>query len=213
MLKERMRSRNALVISMVRISLMPLVLAMILCVPGSALAQKIDCLECHKDLTKGKVVHAAVQMGCESCHTGVDASAIPHKFTGKKGLSAGPPDICYQCHSKDEFTKKIQHAPVAGGMCLSCHLPHSSPNDSLLIKDAFQLCSQCHEDIRKKPHVVFGSPPRGHELAGRKDPNRENKEFGCISCHVPHSSAWGKLFRYESQNAAGLCKYCHEFMQ
>lgn len=208
-----MGSGNALARTVTRIFLLPLLLGVILCLTDSALAKKIDCLECHKDLTKGKVVHAAVQMGCEGCHSGVDASAIPHKFVGKKGLSADIPDLCYQCHSKDGFTKKSKHAPVAGGMCLSCHFPHSSPNDSLLMKDAYELCSECHGDILKKPHAVFGSPPRPHVLAGGEDPKREDKPFDCTSCHLPHSSAWGKLFRYEAENAGGLCKYCHEFMQ
>jgi len=208
-----MGSENALPKTVANIFLLPLLLGVILCWTDSALAQKIDCLECHKDLTKGKVVHAAVQMGCEGCHSGVDASVTPHKFAGKKGLSADIPDLCYQCHSKDGFTKKSKHAPVAGGMCLSCHSPHSSPNDSLLIKDAYKLCSECHGDILNKPHVVFGSPPRAHVLVGREDPKREGKPFDCTSCHVPHSSAWGKLFRYEAENAGSLCKNCHEFMQ
>lgn len=195
------------------IFLVSLLSGMILCLSDSALAENIDCLQCHKELVNGKVVHAAVQMGCEGCHSGVDASAVPHKLTGKRGLSAEVPALCYQCHPKDGFTNKSQHAPVAGGMCLSCHFPHSGPNASLLIKDAYQLCSQCHEDVLKKPHVVFGSPPKSHALLGRRDPNRERKPFNCVSCHVPHSSAWGKLFRYEAQNAEGLCKHCHDFMQ
>jgi predicted CXXCH cytochrome family protein len=191
---------------------MSLIPGIVLFVADSAASQKINCLDCHKDLTEGRVVHAAVQMGCESCHTGVDASVIPHKFKGKKGLKADPPDLCFQCHSKDQFTKKNQHAPVAGGMCLSCHLPHSGPNDSLLAKEVPELCKQCHEDVDVKPHVMVGSPPHGHSLVGIKDPKRKGKPFNCLSCHVPHSSAWGKLFRYEAQNADDLCKHCHEFL-
>jgi predicted CXXCH cytochrome family protein len=179
---------------------------------ASESAQAADCLECHKDLTEGKVVHAAVQMGCEGCHTGVDASAIPHKFIGNKGLKAQPPTLCYECHSKDTFTKLNRHVPVAKGMCLSCHTPHSGPNDALLLKDAYHLCLQCHENVDKKPHAVFGSPPQSHALRGREDPKREGKPFDCLSCHLPHSSAWGKLFRYEAQDTAGLCKNCHDFM-
>ena len=181
-------------------------------VPASA--EKVNCLDCHKDLTEGKVVHAAVQMGCEICHTGVDASVVPHKFTGgNKGLAAEPPNLCYRCHARADFTKKIVHAPVAAGMCLSCHHPHSGPYDSLLKKAGNQICLQCHSSIDKQPHVMFGSPPQAHPLSGRRDPNREGKPFGCISCHVPHSSDWGKLFRYNAQDARSLCKFCHEFLQ
>lgn len=200
---------NNVIATLTRMSFIPVV---ILFLVDSASPQTINCLDCHKGLTEGRVVHAAVQMGCESCHTGVDASAIPHKFTGKKGLKEEAPNLCYQCHSKDEFTKKSQHAPVAGGMCLSCHVPHSGQNNSLLTKETSQLCKQCHEDIFTKPHVMVGSPPHGHPLTGVKDRKRKGKPFNCLSCHVPHSSEWGKLFRYEAQDTAGLCKHCHEFL-
>jgi predicted CXXCH cytochrome family protein len=182
-------------------------------VSGLTSAEKIDCLECHKDISGGKVVHAAVQMGCEGCHTGVDASDIPHKFKGKKGLSAELPDLCFTCHEKGQFTKKDQHPPVSAGMCLSCHFVHSGPYVSLLTKQGNQLCSECHKDIEKKPHLRSGTLPQGHALVGRHDPIREGKPFGCVSCHVPHSSDWGKLYRYEATNPTGLCKNCHGFMQ
>ncbi len=178
----------------------------------SASAEKIDCLQCHKELSEGKVVHPAIQMGCENCHSGVDASDIPHKFSGRKGLASEPPELCFNCHGKEDFSKKIKHQPVSAGQCLSCHLPHSGPNRFLLIKDGNQLCLTCHPEIRQKPHIKSGPLPEGHQLSGRRDPNREGMPFGCISCHVPHSSDWGKLFRYEAQKPSDLCKHCHEFM-
>jgi predicted CXXCH cytochrome family protein len=180
----------------------------------AAAAEEVDCLMCHGDLAGGKVVHAAVAMGCVVCHTGVDASDIPHKFTGDKGLSAQPPDLCYQCHSKQEFTRKVQHAPVAGGMCLFCHTPHSGPNPSLLTTEGNALCLQCHADVKNKPHaqVARFSVP-GHPISGKSDPLREGKPFGCLSCHVPHSSDWMRLFRYKAEEPSGICKHCHEFLQ
>lgn len=179
----------------------------------AAQAEEMDCLMCHGDLAEGNVVHPAVQMGCVVCHTGVDASEIPHKFTGEKGLSAGLPDLCFQCHSQDEFTRKNQHPPVAGGMCLFCHSPHSGPNESLLSAKGNALCLQCHSDVTKKPHALSRFKAPSHRLSGSKDPKREGKPFGCLSCHVPHSSDWGKLFRYEAEDASSLCKHCHEFLQ
>jgi predicted CXXCH cytochrome family protein len=168
-----------------------------------AWADEIDCLQCHKGLTEGKVVHPAVQMGCGSCHTGVDASVVPHKFTGKLGLSVGTPDLCFQCHEKDTFNKKIIHAPVEAGMCLSCHTPHSGPYDSLLKVNDNALCLECH------PKLPQSHPD--HPVTGPSDPVRKGKPFGCISCHVPHSSDWGKLFRYKAADSGSLCTYCHRF--
>jgi predicted CXXCH cytochrome family protein len=178
-----------------------------------AAAGETDCLMCHGDLAGGKVVHAALGMGCAACHTGVDASEIPHKFTGGKGLSAQPPELCFQCHPGGEFARKSQHAPVAGGMCLICHVPHSGPNPSLLSAEGNALCLQCHADVEKKPHALSRFKAPGHRLSGKADPIREGKPFGCLSCHLPHSSDWGKLFRYEAEDASGICKHCHEFLQ
>ena len=187
---------------------------MVVCLAVPAFAGPVDCLECHKDLTTKKVVHAAVTMGCDSCHTDLDASEVPHKFgKGKKGLSSQPPELCFGCHDKKEFTKKSEHAPVAAGSCGDCHDYHSSNNEKLLKQVGNRLCAQCHPDIEKKPHVIMRPPTGAHTLAGRRDPNRDGKPFGCISCHVPHSSQWGKLYRYEASQPSDMCKHCHEFLR
>jgi hypothetical protein len=44
---------------------------------------EIDCRKCHADPVKKKVVHTAIQMGCPTCHSGIDATVIPHKKTNK----------------------------------------------------------------------------------------------------------------------------------
>ncbi|MGD2081259.1 MAG: cytochrome c3 family protein [Nitrospirota bacterium] len=196
-----------------RVFLLLTFLALMLLPAGQGRAEEMDCLMCHGDLAEGKAVHAAVQMGCTVCHIGVDASDIPHKFTGEKGLSAAPPDLCFQCHSKDEFSRKVLHAPVAGGMCLFCHTPHSGPNESLLTTEGNGLCLQCHNGIDKKPHAISRFTSLGHKLSAKADPLREGKPFSCLSCHMPHSSDWVKLFRYEARDASGICKHCHEFLQ
>lgn len=207
-----MPNRNSITKTERMIIQMLFLLGIALGLAASVSAQKVDCLECHKDLTQGKIVHAAIQMGCDTCHTGVDASSIPHKFTGTKGLKANPPGLCYGCHSKEEFTKAVRHSPVAAGMCMSCHNPHSSSGEALLLLRVNKLCVQCHADIAN--HVKISIPPfQIHPLEGPSDPNRKGKSFDCVSCHMPHSSAWGKLFRYDAKDAAGLCKHCHDFMQ
>ncbi|MDA8156364.1 MAG: hypothetical protein M0Z52_07915 [Actinomycetota bacterium] len=342
-------------------SVLILVLAMIaaLAVHGPAWADGDKCVKCHKDKAEGKVVHPAVQMGCTACHTGVDASTVPHKFTGKLGLSAQPPDLCFQCHTDDSvpddykfhrkdvhppvaqgmctfchnphvsdndkllnykipdlcfnchdqgmFTKKTVHPPVAAGMCMKCHYPHSSDNEKLLRKEPPDLCFGCHDKKRFKgknvhppvaagmctychnphssnnmrmlnypipqlcftchddsampddlkfhkkvvhppvaagqclkchvphanrndkllrkpvpflcrgchpeiwqgPHVIGGFSAAGHPLQGPQDPKRKGKPFNCLSCHVPHSSDWGKLWRYKAQHRFDLCTNCH----
>jgi predicted CXXCH cytochrome family protein len=58
--------------------------------------------------------------------------------------------------------------------------------------------------------VVAGFLAEGHPLRGRKDPNRPRRTFGCLSCHMPHTSDNINLFRYKANSMFGLCSYCHE---
>ncbi len=83
------------------------------------------------------------------------------------------PRLCFDCH--DNFLKdaKFKHDPAANGDCLSCHDPHVSETDALLIKPGAQLCFQCHDpgDMKNvKTHQKF--------------PKRD-----CISCHDPHAGS------------------------
>jgi predicted CXXCH cytochrome family protein len=151
-----------------------------------------DCLTCHEELSKGKTVHAAVQMGCPTCHSGIDATDIPHKKTNKvpKGLSAEQPDLCYGCHDKAKFSGKSIHAPVGIGSCTGCHSPHASAQEKLLIKKVPDLCYDCHEKkdfTRKNVHMP---------VAGGM----------CLGCHKPHVAEEMALLK---QEAVSLCFECH----
>jgi len=228
-------------------------------IENSQAEEPIDCTMCHGDLTQGKVVHAAVSMGCTICHAGVDAKEIPHKFTTNfpKGLSseiaelcynchdktkfygptvhapvgigmctachnphhseneklliAGKEALCYNCHEQEKFSgKKIIHNPVRAGLCLECHLPHASANEYLAVNKGNLLCRKCHPRVEKEPHAIVGFSQMGHPLKGKSDPKRKGKTFECLSCHQPHTSDWGRLFRYKADSSYDLCLYCHE---
>lgn len=144
------------------------------------------CKSCHKSITPGKVVHPAVDMGCNSCHT------QPHDKKAKipKGLSAESPELCFQCHDKTKFTKKTVHPPVAGGMCNSCHNVHSTDNPKILLSPMPELCYGCHDKAKFENKSVH--PP----VAGGM----------CTGCHDPHSSEAGKLLLAKSPE---LCFKCH----
>ena len=195
-----------------------LLLAAAFALPTQAQAQDNDkdkaCLQCHAALAQKKVVHAAVHMGCASCHAELDASAVPHKSKGKiaKGLSAEGPALCANCHDKKLFEGKIVHAPVAAGLCLGCHNPHSSDNQGLLKAEPATLCLDCHPDIKKGPHVIAGFSSSGHPLGNDKneaqDPLRPGKKFYCASCHEPHRSTLPKLTRFAKGMAS--CQTCHK---
>ncbi len=158
---------------------------------SGVLAEDTDCLMCHGDLAGKKVKHAAVDMGCPSCHAAVDASDVPHKMknTIKKGLSAEQPDLCYGCHDKSLFEKKTVHAAVGMG-CTGCHNPHSSDTPKLLVSAAPDLCFNCHdkgEFSKKNVHAPVA--------AGK-----------CLTCHTPHSSDTVALLKKEP---FATCIECH----
>jgi predicted CXXCH cytochrome family protein len=152
----------------------------------------VDCLRCHEELTKGKSVHAALSMGCPTCHTAIDAKGVPHKTTNKiaKGLSSEQPDLCYGCHDKALFSKTFVHAAVGMG-CTGCHNPHAGRNARLLTAAPPDLCYSCHDKgafTKKNVH-----PP---VAAGQ-----------CTTCHAPHSSDKSYLL---DKTVDKLCSTCHE---
>lgn len=159
---------------------------------SSVVFAEVDCSMCHGDLAKDKVVHAAVQMGCPTCHAGIDASDVPHKKTNAitKGLSSEQPDLCYGCHDKSKFSKKTVHAAIGMG-CTGCHNPHSSKNAKLLVAESPAICFNCHDKNNFEGKGVH--PP---VMGGM-----------CLSCHNPHSTDTEKLLTSASP---ALCYTCHE---
>jgi predicted CXXCH cytochrome family protein len=47
-------------------------------------------------------------------------------------------------------------------------------------------------------------------VRGRKDPMRPGRTFGCLSCHLPHSSESVTLFRFKAKDMFDLCVNCHD---
>lgn len=158
---------------------------------SAARADGPDCGACHGALVKNAVVHAAVTMGCPSCHSGIDGAKTPHTVAaGKpKGLSADQPELCYTCHDKGMFTKQTVHAAVGMG-CTGCHNPHSSKHAKLLTSPVPELCFGCHD---KKPF----------EKKHRHGPVDAGL---CLTCHTPHSSDNMALL---SKPPLATCLQCH----
>jgi predicted CXXCH cytochrome family protein len=149
-------------------------------------ATEPQCIDCHPDKREGKVVHPAIEMGCSSCHSGNHDGGKP-----APKLTALVPDLCYTCHDKAAFNKKILHAPVAGGMCGSCHNPHSSGNPKMLVAAVPDLCFSCHDRkalAKKESHV---------KAAGGQ----------CLTCHNPHGSDAAFVL---NQLMEGHCESCHD---
>ncbi|HTF99045.1 MAG TPA: cytochrome c3 family protein [Nitrospirota bacterium] len=154
-------------------------------------AEKSPCLKCHQKLVKGKVIHKAVEMGCEACHGAINAGTVPHKKTNTlpRGLSSDQPDLCYGCHDQAMFTKKNVH-PAIGMGCTTCHNPHSSMNKKLLTSVIPALCFTCHDKAGFTAKFVH--PP----VAGGE----------CLTCHSPHSTDGIALLL---KKPVAVCLDCH----
>ncbi|MFA5353949.1 MAG: cytochrome c3 family protein [Thermodesulfovibrionales bacterium] len=158
---------------------------------GISFGAEVDCLLCHEALSKGKTVHPAVLMGCTACHTGIDATEIPHKKTNTvvRGLAAEPPDLCYNCHDKTIFEKKTVHPALLMG-CTACHNPHATETPRLLLAEPPDICFNCHdkaEFTKQNVHVPVA--------AGM-----------CTTCHNPHSTDEVRLL---NNKAVEVCLQCH----
>ncbi len=156
-----------------------------------AAAAGVNCLKCHAKLTIGKSAHKALNMGCTTCHSGIDATTVPHKKKNAlpKGLSSDQPELCFGCHDKTLFEKKVVHAAVGMG-CTGCHNPHASKNQKLLTTGIPELCFSCHDK-------AGFSRPTVHPPAASGD---------CMTCHAPHASDWLALLR---NKPIDVCLQCH----
>lgn len=145
------------------------------------------CLFCHEE-QKGSVVHKPLATGsCLDCHQ-------PHggksrAFLKKDSVS----QACAACHQNVVGNHAVVHGPVAAGGCTACHNPHASNNAKLLLKEANQLCLECH----------VSSAQRMETCSVKHDPAQKN----CLLCHNAHSADEKMILKLPAQQ---LCFSCHE---
>lgn len=168
-----------------------LAFSLALILPTGADGQEVDCLKCHAKLKREKTVHAALEMACISCHTGINAKSVPHKNQSAVagGLSIEQPELCYGCHDEALFMKSNLHAALGMG-CTACHNPHSSKNAKLLSMEVPDLCFGCHDKALFAGKIVHAPVAGGM----------------CLSCHTPHSSEEAALLLKKPYD---LCLDCH----
>ncbi len=169
---------------------------------GLSAEQPDLCFGCHDKAQFSKPnVHAALSMGCTSCHN-------PHASKHAKLLSSPMPDVCYSCHDRAAFMKKNVHPPVAIG-CTACHQPHSGDIARLLNSPVPDLCIMCHDAMSSGKHVMAGHGSGNHPVSGKPDPSRPERELSCISCHLPHASDLATLFTGAQGYPKSICLTCH----
>jgi len=165
---------------------------------------KSDCLSCHAahsslikdpalaDMAKGLAlpyVHKPFgKKMCDSCHS----DNLPDPIR----LRAAQTELCYRCHSEMKKTVSSQaysHFPVNDGRCVSCHAPHASKYEHLVVTTGKELCANCHPDLMKKLEATHAHNPA---VQGE-----------CLECHRPHAAEESSLLVDDS---ISVCESCHE---
>ncbi len=177
------------------------------------------CLKCHPAENRGKFVHTAVGMGCETCH---DAATADNKTTITLWAAGG--NLCAKCH---ELKKDPElHGPYKAGQCLICHNPHTGAYKAQTRAVVNTLCLSCHMlnqpeagvnaatqkvsllDGRDYDLASWESAPKiaaGHsennmphaasDSVAVKGSGKPDAELNCLSCHGPHASKAEHLLR------------------
>jgi len=182
------------------------------------------CLDCH---TKGLNVpekgsrHAALDMGCDSCHvTHKTGEAKTQEFNFH--LTKAVPELCIGCHDvKDEaLIKTHQGQPFATANCTQCHDPHQSAQPKLMARFthppfAEKTCEICHAPAKDGKVVLTNSDTRAlcvtcHSDQAEKMEKAKVQHPGalgeCTACHNPHAGNSPGFLQPDPVNA---CLACH----
>jgi predicted CXXCH cytochrome family protein len=115
-----------------------------------------SCFQCHLDVSAEFNLpqhHPVIEghMSCVQCHD-------PHGgdiFKPAGGLAMARRDeSCAQCHRDQTRPFVFQHPAMREG-CATCHNPHGSINDKMLVESDANLCLRCHSQVQG-PNVPIG---------------------------------------------------------
>lgn len=150
------------------------------------------CFTCHREIKAefARPFHHKVPEGamdCRDCHQQHGSLNRTQTVELTGGLSA----ICLRCHTDKQGPFVFEHNQLnegrfLGDRCLTCHTPHGSINNRLLVRSEVRLlCQECHFDRQG----ASGDLPQGiHDLTS---PRYQH----CTSCHVMiHGSNTSRLF-------------------
>lgn len=185
------------------------------------------CLKCHD---KGVGVaetgsrHAALDMGCETCHV-THKSGDSSKVEFAVHLNKAPPALCLDCHdvTTEEAVAAHRNQPVAQADCTSCHDAHDSSAPKLMAHYlhppfADKSCDLCHQPAEKGKVVLNEGGNRAlcymcHD-AKQKQVEQSKTQHpvfavtdNCTGCHNPHGSRTPKLLQ---ASQGQVCAACHE---
>ena len=182
------------------------------------------CLTCH---TQGLNVpekgsrHAALDMGCETCHVTHKTGAEP-TVDNRFHLTKAAPALCIDCHDpKDAGLQKAhQNQPFGAANCLQCHDPHQSAAPKLMARFlhppfADKSCDMCHSPAKDGKVVLTQAKVKDlcvtcHSDQAEKIEKAKVQHPGaagdCTDCHNPHA---GKSPGFLQPDPVNACLTCH----
>ena len=192
--------------------------------PVSGDAKENLCLSCHKtglNVPEKGSRHAALDMGCDTCHT-------THK-TGEIGkvefdyhLTKTTPALCLDCHDANnaDLQKAHNNQPFEKADCLTCHDPHQSAAPKLMAKFvhppfADKQCDTCHAPAKDGKIVLTQADAKSlcvtcHDDKAKTIETAKVQHPGaagdCTDCHNPHASNQPGL---PKTTRVDVCLSCH----
>jgi predicted CXXCH cytochrome family protein len=182
------------------------------------------CLQCHNIgvETPGKGSrHAALDLGCDTCHVSHKTGAGP-EIDSKFHLTKATPALCLDCHDAKDATLVAAHKnqPFDKADCVTCHNPHESAQPKLLqtfvhMPFAAGQCDTCHQPAKDGKVVLTAATSRElcltcHADKGKQIENAKVSHPGalgdCTDCHNPHA---GRTPAFEKPDAVNVCLNCH----
>ena len=153
-----------------------------------------SCFQCHLEVQAEFNLpqhHPVIEghMNCGQCHD-------PHGgdiFKPAGGLAMARPDeSCAQCHRDQTRPFVFDHKAMREG-CATCHNPHGSINQKMLVASDPNLCLRCHAQVQG------ANVPRGHLFIGNTDHTTFLQIGACWTsgCHTAvHGSNVDPRLRY-----------------
>jgi predicted CXXCH cytochrome family protein len=192
--------------------------------PTSGGKEQNLCLQCHSigvsTPEKGSR-HAALDMGCETCHVTHKTGASPDREF-KFHLTKATPSLCLDCHDPADATlvKAHKDQPFAKADCLACHDPHESARPKLLQKFVHLpfgegQCEVCHQPAKDGKVVLTAASAKELCLTCHADKGKQIESAtvqhpgatgDCTDCHSPHA---GKTPGFPKPDAVNVCLGCH----
>jgi len=191
-------------------------------------AAKTDnlCLQCHNmglNVPEKGSRHAALDMGCETCHvTHKTGDATNREFS--KHLTKNAPALCIDCHDvKDaSLAKAHQNQPFEKADCLTCHDPHQSRSPKLMqafvhapFEGGKSSCESCHQPAKDGKVVLTQASSKELCLTCHSDKTEQiekakvqhpGAQGDCTDCHGPHA---GKSPGFLKPDPVSACTTCH----